>query len=461
MSEPNRQSGRERRLGQALAYNPRRPGFCPEAPRSLEELGLPFSFVTELILKIMYFNGNILGRDIAARACLPWPITSDALNFLASEGYCGTTGIRGTAGPGSDFAESLQYLVTNLGRERAREILELNQYAGPAPVHLDDYLESARELVEDPPVVNREQLHHALSHLVLPDQVVDVLGTALTSRQALFLYGPPGNGKSTIAEACANVLGDPIFIPHALYVHGEVIRLFDPVHHRLVSGPPIEHDQRWMLVYRPVVRAGGELRGNELELAFDRQLGFYEAPLQLKANGGIFHVDDFGRQMIAPRQILNRLIVPLESGIDYLNIARAGTTVGVPYATLLLLSTNLDPTELVDEAFLRRVRYKALVPDPSAEEFRLIFARVCDSHGVKFVPKAVDYLVEHHYSEAGRSLRGCHPRDLIEQLQATCRYLGQPPELTPEMIDRVCQAYFGSIRPSDRLHLGGEARTLA
>jgi hypothetical protein len=463
----DRQHGVDRansyRVGPALAYDrePPLPGFCPATPRSLQELGLPFSFVTDLVLKIMYFNGNILGRDIAAHACLPWSIASEALNFLAAEGYCGTTGIRGTAGPGCDFAESLEYLVTGLGRERAREILQLNQYAGPAPVHLEDYLNSASALRDEVRAVPRDELLRALDHLVVPDHLVDVLGTALTGRQALFLYGPPGNGKSSIAEACATVLGDPIFIPHALYAHGEVIRLFDPTHHRVVSGPPLTHDSRWALVYRPVIHVGGELKGNELELAFDRTLGFYEAPLQLKANGGIFHLDDFGRQMIPPRQILNRLIVPLESGIDYLNVARAGTTVSVPYATLLLLSTNLDPGELVDEAFLRRVRYKAPVPDPTSDQFRVIFQRVCKTHGLGYSPEAVDYLLEHHYAPSGRALRGCHPRDLVEQLMAMARYLGVTPRLSPHMIDRVCEAYFADIRTSSAQHLGGNARTLA
>jgi len=448
-------------LARALVDQGHEPGFRPSEPHSLQELGLPFSFVSDLILKIMYFNGNILGRDIAARACLPWSVASEALTFLASEGYCGTTGIRGTHGPGDDFAESFQYLVTNTGRDRAREILELNQYAGPAPVHLDDYLESASSLADEAPVVLAEELQQALRHLVVPEQLIEVVGTALTGRQALFLYGPPGNGKSSIAEACATVLGDPIFIPHALYVHGEVIRLFDPVHHRLVSGPPIPHDRRWVLVYRPVVHAGGELRGNELELAFDRSLGFYEAPLQLKANGGIFHVDDFGRQMIPPRQILNRLIVPLESGIDYLNVARAGTTISVPYATVLLLSTNLDPGELVDEAFLRRVRYKALVPDPTAEQFRLILQRICQSRGIQYRDDVVDYLLQKHYAPVGRALRGCHPRDLVDQIVATARYLGIHPELSRDLVDRVARAYFSDIRTSPNQHLGGDARTLS
>ena len=437
------------------------PGFLPEPPESLEDLGLPFSAVTDLILKIMYFNGNILGRDIAARVCLPWKITSEALTFLANEGYCATTGIRGSHGPGTDFAESLQYVVTASGRERTREILDLNQYAGPAPVHLDDYLDSARSLSEESPRISESALKQALDHLVVPSHLIDVVGTALTGRQALFLYGPPGNGKSSIADSCAMVLGDPIFIPHALYVHGEIIRLFDPVHHRLVSGPPMVHDKRWELVYRPVVHAGGELKGNELELAFDRRLGYYEAPLQLKANGGIFHVDDFGRQMIPPRQILNRLIVPLESGIDYLNVARAGTTVSVPYATVLLLSTNLDPGELVDEAFLRRVRYKALVPDPTLEEFRLIFRRVCQERSVHYEEEAVDHLLRTHYEPVGRALRGCHPRDIVDQLIATSRYLGEPPRLSNDLIDRVARAYFSDIRPHADQHLGGSARTLS
>ena len=422
------------------------PAYCPPPPTSLSDLGLPFSFICDLVLKILYFNGNVLGRDLGTLACVPWAVTAEAISFLTKESFCATTGARARSQAHEEFAEGLEYVLTAPGRERARETLQLSQYAGPAPVPLDDYLASARSLVADNGVVSARGMKHALGDLVLPRSVVDVVGSALTARQALFLYGPPGNGKSSIADACASVLGNPIFIPHSLFVHGEVVRVFDPVHHRPVEGPPIPHDLRWNLVYRPVVRTGGELRAQQLEPAFDRVLGFYEAPLQVKANGGIFHVDDFGRQVISPREILNRLIVPLETGVDHLNIARAGTTVSVPYATILLLSTNLDPSELVDEAFLRRVRYKALVPDPSPEDFRAIFRQVCLHRGIAFDIEAVDYLLATHYRAAGRSLRGCQPRDLVDQILSTARYLGREPELNHELIDRVAHAYFADFR---------------
>ncbi|MGH7666134.1 MAG: ATP-binding protein [Candidatus Dormibacteria bacterium] len=429
----------------AVAHGPATV-YCPAPPTSVAGLGLPFSFVCDLVLKVLYFNGNLLGRDLAALVCLPWTVTSEAVAFVTKENFCGTTGARTHTRAHEDFAEGLEYALTGAGRERARETLQLSQYAGPAPVPLDDYLASAAGLAVAPVGVSSESMRAALGDLVLPDHVVDVVGSALIARQALFLFGPPGNGKSSIAHGCAAVLGSPIFIPHALYVHGEVVRVFDPVHHRPVAGPPLVHDQRWTLVYRPVVRTGGELRAQQLEPAFDRVLGFYEAPLQVKANGGILHVDDFGRQVITPREILNRLIVPLETGIDYLNITRAGTTVSVPYATLLLLSTNLDPSELVDEAFLRRVRYKTLVGDPTREEFRAIFRQVCRDTGVAYQDAAVDYLLSKHYDPSDRPLRGCQPRDLVGQIVSVASYLGQAPALTPDLIDRAAHAYFADFR---------------
>ncbi len=427
----------ERHLDSQIGY--------PPVAHAAQDTGLPFSFLCDLLLKILYFNGSMLGRDLAAHACLPWSVAGEVLKFLSNEGHCGTTGVRGPLAANEGFAEGLQYLISAAGRERAREVLDLSQYAGPAPIPLDVYIAVVRHQGQYAPAVTRPQLREALRHLVLPPAVLNRLGPGLSARQAIFLYGPPGNGKSSIADACADLLGDPIFVPHALYVHGEVIRLFDPVHHRPVEWALPAHDRRWVLCHRPVVKAGGELTGRELDLGFDSRMRFYEAPLQLKANGGLFLIDDFGRQQIAPRELLNRLIVPLEAGYDFLNIARAGTTVAVPFSELLILSTNLQPKELVDEAFLRRVRYKVKVPNPSEEQFREIFRRVCATRGVPYDEAAVDHLIEVHFAKAGRTLHGCQPRDLVDQLVHAATYFGVEARLTTELLDHAVDAYFADL----------------
>jgi hypothetical protein len=419
-------------------------GF-PPVPHSPKEAGLPFPFITDLVLKILYFNGGMLGRDLSRHICLPWTIVSDAVKFLSDETYCATTGIRGTVGNDEGFAEGLQYVITTSGRERARELIEISQYSGPAPVPLDVYVAVARHQGRSGPAVTHQVLRAALDHLVLAPSVLNRLGPALGARQSIFLYGPPGNGKSTIAAACATMLGDPIFVPHAIFVKGEVIRIFDPMHHKPV---PVElplHDTRWAFCTRPVVLAGGELTGRELELGFDPRVGFYEASLQLKANGGLFLVDDFGRQQLSPQDLLNRLIVPLEAGHDYLNIARAGTTVQVPFTEVLILSTNLKPKDLVDEAFLRRIRYKVEVPNPTVIEYGRIFRRACESMGLDFDPDAVNYLVEEHYQKASRPLHGCEPRDILDHLIHAAAYFGVEPRLTPELLDHAVSAYFANL----------------
>ncbi len=422
-------------------------GF-PPVPQSPKEAGIPAGFISDLVLKVIYFNGAMLGREAARHVCLPWNIVSDSLKFLSDEGYVSTTGIRGTVG-GSDFADGLQYIISRSGRERAKELVEVNQYAGPAPVPLDVYIAVARHQGRSSNPVTHQMLRAALDHLVLPPSVLNRLGPALGARQSIFLYGPPGNGKSSIAEACASLLGDAIFVPHALYVKGEVIRVFDPMHHRPVTADLPAHDTRWALCARPVVRAGGELTGRELELSFDPRMGFFEASLQLKANGGLFLVDDFGRQQLSPQDLLNRLIVPLEAGFDYLNIGRAGTTVMVPFTEVLILSTNLKPKDLVDEAFLRRIRYKVEVPNPSVIEYGRIFRRVCDSIGLEYDPAAVNYLIEEHYRKADRPLHGCEPRDILDHLIHAASYFGVEPRLTPELLDHAVSAYFANLDDED------------
>jgi hypothetical protein len=417
----------------------------PPVPRSVEATGLPFSFLSDLVLKVLYFQGGMLGRDIAKHVCLPFSLVETTLKFLADEGYCASTGVRMTAlDVGESIATGMQFLISSAGRARARELIQLNQYAGPAPVPVDAYTAVARHQAAADLRVDREALSLVLDHLVLSEDLLTRLGPALNGRQAIFLYGPPGNGKTSIAEACAGLMGDPLFVPHALYVHGEVIRFFDPIHHLTVTHDLPVHDRRWQLVDRPVVKVGGELLPRMLDLGFDPMLGFYEASLQLKANGGLFLVDDFGRQQhMQPADLLNRLIVPLEKGVDYLNIARAGTSIAVPFTNLLILSTNLKPTDLMDEAFLRRVRFKVLVPDPTEEEYREIWRRECERAGVTWDPWAVEDLLERHYRQVGRALHGVHPRDLLDHVVHAARYRGEEvAHLTAPMLDLACDTYF-------------------
>jgi predicted ATPase with chaperone activity len=413
-------------------------------PRSADETGLPFSFVCDLVLKVLYFNGSMLGGALARHVCIPFPFVEATLKFLADEGYCNAAGVRAAVlADDESLNAGMQYTITTNGRQRARELLDINQYAGPAPVPIGDYNAMASRQAQVGGAVNRERLHEVFSDLVLAERVLDHLGPALSARQACFLYGPPGNGKTSIATASARVMGPPVFIPRALYVHGEVIRFYDPIYHVPIARELPPHDTRWQLAERPAVTVGGELTPRMLELGFDSTLGFYEASLQLKANGGLLLIDDFGRQQnMSPRDLLNRLIVPLENGVDYVNIARAGTSVAVPFTCLLMLSTNLRPRNLMDEAFLRRVRYKVMVPDPTTAEFKEIWRRTCAANELPYREDVIVDLMERHYLAKGRPFHGSHPRDLLNHVIHLARYLGMEPELTAGMLDEACETYF-------------------
>ncbi|MBV9100545.1 MAG: ATP-binding protein [Candidatus Dormibacteraeota bacterium] len=420
------------------------PIALPPVPRTIEETGLPFTFICDLVLKVLYFNGSMLGGDIARHVCLPFAFIETTLRFLGDEGYCSSTGVQtSTLNPGDPLNAGMQHMISSAGRQRARELLEINQYAGPAPVPIGDYAALAERQSQVDMQVNRARLHDAFSRLVLSEQVLDHLGPALSARQAIFLYGPPGNGKTTIAEGSAWLLGPPLFIPRALYAHGEVIRFYDPIHHVPIERELPPHDGRWQLARRPAVKVGGELTPRMLELGFDPVLGFYEASMQLKANGGLFLIDDFGRQQnMSPRDLLNRLIVPLEKKVDYLNIARAGTSIPVPFTCLVMLSTNLRPEHLMDEAFLRRVHFKVHVPDPTADEYREIWRRECVDAGMRIDESVVDWLLERHYRAKARALHGSHPRDLLTHMIHAARYLGRNPEFSRDLLELACETYF-------------------
>jgi hypothetical protein len=413
-------------------------------PRTAEETGLPFSFVCDLALKVMYFNGSMLGRDIALHLCLPFPFVETTLRFLGDEGYCSATGVHTrTLDASEPINAGMQYSISTSGRQRARELLDINQYAGPAPVPISEYSAMAERQSRVELQVDRARMHEAFSHLVLPEEVLDHLGPALSARQAIFVHGPPGNGKTTIAESSASLLGPPVFVPRAIYAHGEVIRFYDPIHHVHIERELPSHDHRWQLTQRPAVKVGGELTPRMLELGFDPVLGFYEASIQLKANGGLFLIDDFGRQQhMSPRDLLNRLIVPLEKQVDYLNIARAGTSIPVPFTCLVMLSTNLRPQNLMDEAFLRRVQFKVHVPDPTAAEYKEIWRRNCAENDMRLDEALIDDLLERHYIAKGRGLHGTHPRDLLKHVIHSARYLGRPVELNHELLEMACATYF-------------------
>ncbi|MFN2582042.1 MAG: ATP-binding protein [Candidatus Dormibacteria bacterium] len=420
------------------------PIALPPVPRTAEETGLPFSFVADLVLKVLYFNGSMLGRDLATHVCLPWTFIETTLRFLGDEGYCSSQGVKSMPlHPGEPINAGMQYQISSTGRQRARELLELNQYAGPAPVPISDYTAMAQRQSHVDTRVTRTQMHETFESLVLATEVLDHLGPAINARQAVFLYGPPGNGKTSIAEASASLMGPPVFVPRALYVHGEVIRFYDPIHHVPIERELPRHDVRWQLTQRPAVKVGGELTPKQLELGFDPVLGFYEASLQLKANGGLFLIDDFGRQQhMSPRDLLNRLIVPLEKHVDYLNIARAGTSIPVPFTCLVMLSTNLRPQNLMDEAFLRRVRFKVHVPDPSATQYKEIWRRVCRDNDLRMDEALIDRLLQRAYHEKGRPLHGSHPRDLMSHVVHAAHYHNRTPELTQDLLDVACETYF-------------------
>jgi predicted ATPase with chaperone activity len=405
--------------------------------------------LADLTLKTLYFESYISGYEVAEAIKLPFKnITGRILEFLRRERFLE---VKGTSG-GAYVEASYEYAITNKGSERAREIMERSQYAGPAPVTLRSYETSVHKQALQSVAVGPDQVRQALSHLVLNDRVMHQVGPAVNSSRSIFLFGHPGNGKTTIAEAIGFIiLQDDMYIPYAVEVSGHVIKVFDNVSHKLIPhdgpgqpgvvGDGQRLDRRWVRIRRPVVVAGGELTLESLDLNWDPTRKYYESPLQMKANGGMFLIDDFGRQQVRPRDLLNRWIVPLEKRYDYLTL-QTGNAIEIPFDMLIIFATNLEPRDLVDEAFLRRIRHKIDIQDPSFEEFREIFKRVANSKGIEYDEKALSYLLREYYVNPNRELRSCHPRDILDQITDIARFQGTSPQLTKELIDQACQGYF-------------------
>jgi hypothetical protein len=414
----------------------------PKLPRSLADTGLSVEQVEQLIIKTLH-GGEASGLVLADHMRLPYTILEPLIERVRAEML---VEVRGSAGPGS---AGYRYALTDAGRDRAQRHFENTQYVGPAPVPLTQYAAYMTALAAARGYIDRERLRQGFSHLVVNDSMLEMLGPAVNAGKALFLYGAPGNGKTVIAEGLGQTLGGDMYVPHAIDVGGQTIRMFDPIAHESLETPAdsssvvaaASYDRRWVRIRRPVVMVGGELTLDMLELAFNPIGKFYEAPAQLKANGGVFLVDDFGRQRVRPQDLLNRWIVPLESRFDYLTL-HTGKKFQVPFDVLIVFATNLDPQSLADEAFLRRIPYKIAVGDPSLDEFTRIFELNCNRRKMRFHQVMVAYLQRRHYGPAGRPLRACHPRDLLDQVAALCRYRGIEPTISRELLDAACKSYF-------------------
>ncbi|NOZ06009.1 MAG: ATP-binding protein [Chloroflexi bacterium] len=427
------------------------PSFVPSEPKTLEETGLSLGFLAELALKIMYSVGFTSGAEVANALGLPFSnVTAPILEYLRREHLCEVTG---TGGIGES---NYRYILTDKGRHRGLESMDRNQYVGQAPVPLTAYVHAIRQQSVQGNIISDSTLRKGLSDLVLNEETLSQLGPAINSGRSMFLFGPPGNGKTAIGEAIGRLLPGDVYIPYTVHVEGHIIKVFDLHNHRPVDSgdalPPADPpkngttqrqrvDKRWIKIRRPAIIVGGELNMENLDLVYDGVSKTHEAPFQMKANNGMLLIDDFGRQQARPRELLNRWIMPLERRVDYLTL-QTGKKLEVPFDLLIVFSTNLEPRDLVDEAFLRRIRYKIPIVDPSFEEYREIFRRVCQVKGIPYEDRALAYLLQEHYIKLERPLRAVHPRDVLEELVDIARFRRVRPCLTKELLDQACRAYF-------------------
>lgn len=414
----------------------------PKAPQSVDETGINAIFLVELLSKILYLNGQMRMAEISSHTRLSFSVLEPLLDFMRAEKLCEI--IRQ-----GDTSATITYSMTEFGRSRAQDFLQKNQYCGVAPVTLEDYTRQVKLQSVHQMKVAKETVFEAFTGIVLRESILDQFGAAINSGRAIFVYGPPGAGKSFTAEHLTNLMSGNPLIPHAILVDNQIIQVFDPLIHipvleKPVSSPlerRITYDTRWIPCQRPVVITGGELTLSMLNLDFDQNSRFYQAPPQIKANNGLLIVDDLGRQLVSPQQLMNRWIVPLDRSVDY-QALHTGTKFMVPFDMIVVFSTNLQPSALADEAFLRRLGYKIYLGPLHEDEYLGICQQVCQSYSVPFSSAGFRYLVDELHKEHKKPLLACIPRDLIGQVRDYALYQGLQPNMDKDMLDWAWNNYY-------------------
>lgn len=418
-------------------------GFVPAEPKTLENCGLTGPDVENLLLRLLLLRGTATSWAATENCGLPRPLILEAFERLRAELL---VSIKGSAG-----LEDYIFQLTEAGHDHARRLSEQCTYAGVAPVSLEAYINSVEHQSLKHSKITLADLQETLHELKLTGALLSQLGQAINDGRGLFLYGPPGNGKTSVSERVVSSFGEYVWIPHTVTIDGELVRLYDPRSHVAVDEAEVKQrlgefawDRRWILIQRPTIVVGGELTMAQLELQYNPSTGICEAPVQMRANCGALVIDDFGRQRMPAAEMLNRLIVPMEKHYDFLNMA-SGRQVSTPFEMLLVFSTNLEPGQLVDEAFLRRIPYKIEVTSPNEEQFTELFLQLARNKGCTCTPQMVEYLIERHFRTKNRPLRYCHPRDLLRQITNLCDFTGIPKEVSRDTIDVAVHNYFAGL----------------